>query len=48
MAELAFYQNVRQAAKRGISGAQPIFDDLKERFPGGGATPATPAVTPKP
>lgn len=48
MAELAFYQNVRQAAKRGVVGAQPIFDDLKERFPGGGATPATPAAVPKP
>lgn len=44
MSELAFYQNVRQAAKRGIGGAQPIFDDLKERFPGGGATPATAAA----
>lgn len=25
MSELAFYQNVRQAAKRGIAGAQPIL-----------------------
>jgi hypothetical protein len=48
MAELAFYQNVRQAAKRGVAGAQAIFDDLKTRFPGGNGTPATPAVTPKP
>jgi hypothetical protein len=45
MAELAFYQNVRQAAKRGISGAQPVYDDLKDRFPGSGATPAMPAAT---
>ena len=48
MAELAFYQNVRQAAKRGVSGAQTIYDDLKDRFPGSGATPAAPAATPKP
>lgn len=40
IAELAFYQNVRQGAKRGTAGAQTIFDDLKSRFPGGGATPA--------
>ena len=46
MSELAFYQNVRQAAKRSITGAQPIYDDLKDRFPGSGATLATP--TPKP
>jgi hypothetical protein len=32
--DLAFYQNVRQAAKRGVSGADTIYNDLKERFPG--------------
>jgi len=48
MAELAFYQNVRQAAKRGVSGAQAIYDDLKDRFPGSGATPAVPPTPPKP
>ncbi len=32
--DLAFYQSVRQAAKRGVSGADTIFDDLKTRFPG--------------
>ena len=43
MADLAYYQNVRQAAKRGIAGAQAIYDDLKKRFPGrGGAGPAKP------
>ncbi len=46
MAELAFYQSVRQAAKRGIPGAQTILDDLRERFPGSVLTPATPP-TPK-
>jgi hypothetical protein len=48
MAELAFYQNVRQAAKRGVSGAQAIYDDLKDRFPGSGGTPATPPAPVKP
>jgi hypothetical protein len=32
--DLAFYQNVKQAAKRGIQGAGTIYDDLKTRFPG--------------
>lgn len=32
--DLAFYQNVRQAAKRGVSGADTIYNDLKGRFPG--------------
>lgn len=32
--DLAFYQNVRQAAKRGVSGAGTIYNDLKTRFPG--------------
>ena len=32
--DLAFYQNVRQAAKRGVAGAGIIYDDLKTRFPG--------------
>lgn len=44
--DLAFYQNVRQAAKRGVSGADTIYDDLKTRFPGrpkkDPATPPTP------
>lgn len=44
-ADLAFYQNVRQAAKRGVANAQTVFDDLKNRFPGSSATPAQP---PKP
>jgi len=32
--DLAFYQNVRQAAKRGVSGTDTIFNDLRTRFPG--------------
>ena len=34
MADLSFYQTVRQAAKRDVPGADTIYDDLKERFPG--------------
>ena len=33
-ADLAFYQNVRQGAKRGVLNAQTVFADLKQRFPG--------------
>jgi hypothetical protein len=47
MADLAFYQSVREAAKRGRPGAQAIYDDLQQRFPGGpsGSRKAPPAVT---
>ena len=34
MADLAFHQNVKQAARRGVNGAEAIYDDLRERFPG--------------
>ena len=34
MADLSFYQTVRQAAKRSVFGADAIYDELKERFPG--------------
>src|SRR6185312_4181057 len=33
-ADLAFYQNARQAAQRGVMGADTIYNDLSERFPG--------------
>ena len=42
MADLSFYQNVRQAAQRGVVGADTIYNDLKQRFPGGPKTPPTP------
>jgi len=32
--DLAFYQNVRQAAKRGVTGTDTIYNDLRTRFPG--------------
>ena len=51
LADLSFYQTVRQAARRDVAGADAIYDDLKERFPGvagdpeeeeGGNPPPTP------
>lgn len=45
MADLSFYQSIRQGAKRSVSGAQAAYDDLSQRFPGGKATSA-PAVKP--
>jgi hypothetical protein len=42
-ANYAYYHSVEDAAKRGHPGAKPIYDDLKQRFPGphgGGQTPA--------
>lgn len=44
MANLAYYQSVREAAKRGRPNAQTLYDDLRTRFPGGGATKAAPVV----
>ena len=48
MADLSFYQNIRQAAKHGVVGADSIYNDLQQRFPGkpGGATPPPPAPGP--
>lgn len=50
MADLAYYQSVREAAKRGRTGAQVLYDDLRQRFPGpgraGGDTPAPVAAAP--
>jgi hypothetical protein len=31
---LAFYNSVKQAARNNVDGAQTIYDDLSERFPG--------------
>jgi hypothetical protein len=49
-ADLSFYQNVRQAAQRGVVGADTIYQDLKQRFPGrssgGSDTPTPPPPTP--
>ncbi len=47
-AALAFYQTTKQAAKRGVPGADAIYQDLKARFEGNGptGTPATPPAPP--
>lgn len=44
--DLAFYQNVRQAAKRGVAGTDTIYNDLKERFPGRPKQNPTPPANP--
>ncbi|HEY1181086.1 MAG TPA: hypothetical protein VGE56_02185 [Rhodocyclaceae bacterium] len=33
-ADLAYYNSVREASRRGRIGATPIYDDLQKRFPG--------------
>jgi hypothetical protein len=48
MADLAFYQNVRQAARRGVTGTQAIFDDLRMRFPGASQPPPPTPPPPTP
>lgn len=43
LADLAFYQSVKVAAKRGVAGADTIYNDLKVRFPGrSGGSPVPP------
>jgi len=42
MADLAYYQNVRQGAKRGLPGADTIYNDLRVRFPGNSPQPPAP------
>ena len=34
LADLSFYQTVRQAARRDVAGADAVYDDLRPRFPG--------------
>jgi hypothetical protein len=48
MADLSFYQTVRQAARRNVAGADTVYDDLKERFPGVAGDPEEPAPAPAP
>lgn len=43
MADLAYYQAVREAARRGRAGAETIYEDLRLRFPGAGPGSAPPA-----
>lgn len=35
VAALSIYNVIKDAAKRGVPGAQTIYEDLKSRFPGG-------------
>lgn len=42
MADLAYYQSVREAAHRGRDGAQNIYDDLRRRWPGARGVAAAP------
>lgn len=46
LADLSFYQTVRQAARRDVAGADTIYDELKERFPGVAGDPEEPTPTP--
>jgi len=39
LAYLSFYNNVKQAAKRAIVGADAIYQNLRRFFPRGGGTP---------
>lgn len=44
---LAFYNSVKQAAKMNVPGADAIYEDLRQRFPGGGGG-GTPPPPPAP
>lgn len=46
MADLAYYQSVREAKRRGRPGAETIYNDLRPRFPG--STPGNPTPVPPP
>lgn len=46
MADLAYYQNVREGARRGRAGADTIYNDLRTRFPGGNPQPTPTPPTP--
>lgn len=46
LAYLSFYNNVKQAAKRNVPGANTVLDNLKRFFPRGGGTP--PPAPPNP
>lgn len=46
MACLAYYQSVREAARRKRPGAEVIYNDLKTRFPGSKQPPENPSTPP--
>jgi hypothetical protein len=45
MADLSYYQSVRTASKRGVPGAEAIYEDLRTRFPGSGRPAAATDLT---
>lgn len=46
LAYLSFYNNVKQAAKRNVPGANTVLDNLKRFFPRGGSQPPAPPPNP--
>ena len=48
MADLAYYQSVREAKRRGRPGAETIYNDLRPRFPGSTPSNPTPVLPPPP
>ena len=46
LAYLSFYNNVGQAAKRGVAGIQAVYDNLRRYFKRGGSTPTPPPANP--
>lgn len=48
MAYLSFYQNVKQAARRGVVGADATYQNLRRFFPRGGGGGPAPAPPPNP
>ena len=46
LAYLSFYNNVGQAAKRGVAGIQAVYDNLRRYFRRGGSPPTPPPVNP--
>ena len=48
LAYLSFYNNVKQAAKRNVPGANTVLDNLKRFFPRGGGSPPAPPTPPTP
>ena len=48
LAYLSYYNNVKQAAKRNVQGANTIYDNLKRFFPRGRRNGDTPVPVPTP
>lgn len=48
MADISFYQTVKQAARRDVPGSDTVYDDLKMRFPGVSGDDEEPTDEPTP